>query len=114
MDQETIQRVRDLLPTTLGSDEIRERIAADVLRRSLYSARMAYEPYLADLRDALADISAGRVSEADAVDRLTRSLADLGHSPQDGGGILNPSSRRRLSLILDTNRQKASSVARLC
>ena len=34
MDQETIQRVRDLLPTTLGSDEIRERVAADVLRRS--------------------------------------------------------------------------------
>lgn len=112
MDQETIQRVRDLLPTTLGSDEIRERFAADVLRRSLHSARMAYEPYLADLRDALADISAGRVGEADAVDRLTRSLAALGHSPQDGGGILNPASRRRLSLI-DTNRQMAASVARL-
>ena len=113
MDQETIQRVRDLMPTTLGSDEIRERIAADVLRRSLYSARMAYEPYLADLRDALADISAGRVSEADAVDRLTRSLADLGHSPQDGNGIMNQASRRRLALILDTNRQMASSVARI-
>lgn len=113
MDQEAVQRVRDLLPTTLGSDEIRERIAGDILRRSLYSARMAYRPYLADLRDALAGISAGRVGEADAVDRLTRSLAALGHSPQDGGGTLNPASRRRLALILDTNRQTAASVARL-
>lgn len=113
MTQEDIQRVKDLLPTNLGSEEIRESIASQILRRSIHSARMAYESYLADLRDALADISAGRVGEADAVDRLTRSLAALGHSPQDGGGVLNPASRRRLALILDTNRQTAASVARL-
>ncbi len=113
MDQEAVQRVRELLPTTLGSEEIRERIAADILRRSIFSAQMAYEPYLADLRGALADIAAGRVGEADAVDRLTRSLAAIGHSPMDGDGILNPASRRRLALIIDTNRQMAASVARL-
>lgn len=41
MTPEEIQRVKDLLPTTLGSEEIRGTIAADILRRSVFSARMA-------------------------------------------------------------------------
>ena len=35
-----IIRLKDLLPTSLGSDEIREQIAADILRRSVFSARL--------------------------------------------------------------------------
>ena len=35
----------------------------------------------------------------------------MGHSPQDGGGITNPASIRRLNLIIDTQRQMAASVA---
>ena len=51
MKPEEIQRVKDLLPTTLGSEEIRGTIAADILRRSVFSARMASATYLAQIRD---------------------------------------------------------------
>ena len=50
MTPEDIQRVKDLLPTTLGSEEIRGTIAADILRRSVFSARMASATYLAQIR----------------------------------------------------------------
>lgn len=108
-----IQRLKDLLPTGLGSGEIRENIAADILRRSVFSARMESARYLARLRDTLAALSAGEINEADARARLLASLAEMGHSPLDGGGMANPASIRRLELVLSTNRQMAASVARL-
>ena len=40
MDPAEIIRIKELLPTSLGSDEVREQIAADILRRSIFSARM--------------------------------------------------------------------------
>ena len=36
-----IQRIKDLLPTSLGSDELRSSIASDILRRSVLSAHTA-------------------------------------------------------------------------
>ncbi len=110
---EDILRVKALLPTTLGSEEIRERIAADILRRSVFSARMASAPYLADLREVLVQYASGEVNRADATLALTRSLEQLGHSPMDGNAITNPASQQRLDLILKTNRQMAASVARI-
>ena len=110
---EDILRVKALLPTTLGSEEIRERIAADILRRSVFSARMASMPYLAELREVLAQYAGGAVNRADATLALTRSLERLGHSPMDGNAITNPASQQRLDLILKTNRQMAASVARI-
>ena len=35
-----VARIRDLLPTTMGSAEIRETIAADIRARSFYVSRM--------------------------------------------------------------------------
>lgn len=113
MNQEDIQRVRDLLPTTLGSEEIRETIASQILRRSIFSARMASASYLADLRDVLTQISSGAIDRATAVMDLTASLGRLGISPADGGGLANPASRARLDLIVRTNRQTAASVAQI-
>ena len=40
MDPAEIMRIKALLPTDLGSDEVKERYAADILRRSVFSARM--------------------------------------------------------------------------
>lgn len=110
---EDILRVKALLPTTLGSGEIRERIAADILRRSVFSARMASAPYLAELREVLVQFASGDVNSADATLALTQSLERMGHSPQDGNAIANPASQQRLDLILKTNRQMAASVARI-
>lgn len=113
MKPEEIQRVKDLLPTTLGSEEIRGTIAADILRRSVFSARMASATYLAQIRDVCARVLAGEINQATAVKELMDALAAMGHSPQDPGGLTNPASLRRLNLIVDTQTQMAASVARI-
>ena len=104
-------RVKELLPTSLGSDEIREQIAREILQRSIFSARMESARYLAKVRDVCAQIAAGEINQADARLKLVTLLEQMGHSPQDGGGIANPASIRRLNLIIDTQRQMAASVA---
>lgn len=108
-----IQRIKDLLPTTLGSEEIREQIAADILRRSVFSARMASATYLARVREVCAQVSEGSINQATARAQLLDTLAQMGHSPLDGGGLSNPASIRRLNLIVDTQRQMAASVSRI-
>lgn len=113
MTPEEIQRIKDLLPTTLGSEEIRDQIAADILRRSVFSARMASATYLAQIRDVCARVLAGEINQATAVKELMQELQAMGHSPQDDGGLSNPASLRRLNLIVDTQTQMAASVARI-
>ena len=104
-------RIKELLPTSLGSDEIREQIAREILQRSIFSARMESARYLAKVREVCAQIAAGEINQADARLKLVTLLEQMGHSPQDGGGIANPASIRRLNLIIDTQRQMAASVA---
>ena len=113
MDAAAIMRIRDLLPTGLGSAEIREQFAADILRRSVFSARMEDLRHLATIRDVCAEIVGGTINQATARERLLASLARMGHSPQDGAGIENPASIRRLDLIIDTQRQMAASAAKI-
>lgn len=113
MKPEDIERVKDLLPTSLGNDEIRREIAADILRRSVFSSRMAYAAYLAKVREVCTAMLEGRISQADARDRLETVLDQMGHSMQDAGGLRNPASIRRLNLILETQTQMAASVAQL-
>ena len=113
MKPEDIERIKELLPTSLGSEEIREQIAADILRRSVFSARMENARYLAKIREVATAMAAGEINAADARAQLLTVLEQMGHSPQDEGGLRNPASIRRLNLILDTQTQMASSVATL-
>ena len=106
-------RIKELLPTSLGSEEIREQIAREILQRSIFSARMESARYLAKVRDVCSQIAAGEINQADARLKLVTLLEQMGHSPQDGGGIANPASIRRLNLVVDTQRQMAASVSRL-
>lgn len=108
-----IQRIKDLLPTSLGSDELRSSIASDILRRSVFSARMESARYLARIREVCAQVSEGSINQASARARLLETLSQMGHSPLDGGGLTNPASIRRLNLIIDTQRQMAASVSRI-
>ena len=108
-----IQRIKDLLPTSLGSDELRSSIASDILRRSVFSARMESARYLARIREVCAQVSEGLINQATARARLLETLSQMGHSPLDGGGLANPASIRRLNLIIDTQRQMAASVSRI-
>lgn len=113
MKPEEIERIKGTLPTTLGSDEIRERYSREILARSVLSARMASASYLAKIREVCTAMSAGEIDKADARAQLLAVLEQMGHSPRNDGGIANPASIRRLNLILDTQTQMASSVARL-
>lgn len=113
MKPEDVERIKELLPTTLGSDEIRGKIAADILRRAVFSARIADAPYLAKIREVATAMSAGKINQADARAQLLSVLEQMGHSPLDDGGLKNPASIRRLNLILETQTAMASSVARL-
>ena len=108
-----VMRLKELLPTGLGSGEIRERIAREILQRSVFSARMESARYLSRLRDVCAQLSNGEINQGTAIADLGSLLEQMGHSPQDGGGLVNPASERRLKLVLDTQTQMAASVARL-
>ena len=113
MNAADITRIKDLLPTAMGSDELREQIAADILRRSVFSARMESARYLALVRETCAQYADGEINQAKAMELLMGELGQMGHSPLDGGGLSNPASIRRLKLITDTQRQMAASVARM-
>ena len=113
MDAAEIIRIKELLPTSLGSAEYREQVARDILRRSIVSARMESARYLARIRDVCAQMLDGRISQATARDILGGILERMGLSPQDGGGIANHASLARLNLVIDTQTQMAASVARL-
>ena len=83
MDPAEIIRIKELLPTSLGSDEVREQIAADILRRSIFSARMEDLRHLAVIRDVCAEIADGAINQAEARESLLASLERMGHSPLD-------------------------------
>ena len=108
-----IIRIKELLPTAMGSDELREQVASDILRRSVFSARMESARYLARVRDVCAEFADGAINLADARLELMDQLARMGHSPTDGGGISNPASISRINLIVKTQRRMAASVGRL-
>ena len=108
-----IMRLKELLPTSLGSEEIREQIATDILQRSIFSARMESAHYLKRLREVCTEILTGEKDKASATADLLSLLEQMGHSPLDDGGLMNPASLQRLNLILDTQRQMATSVALL-
>lgn len=115
MKPSDIIRIKELLPTTLGSEEIREKIAGDILRRSIFSARMASASYLAKVRDVCALMVAGEINQAEATTRLLSCLKSMGYDTESGNptDLKNPASERRLNLIVDTQRQMSASVARL-
>jgi hypothetical protein len=113
MSPADVIRIKELLPTRLGSDEVRERIARDILSRSVFSARMESARHLAKIRDVCAGVAAGEINQATARARLMEHLAAMGHSPLDEGGLANPASIVRLNLIIETQTQMAASVARM-
>lgn len=113
------------LPTHLDSAAIRAQIAAEVRRRSIFSATVTREKYLLRLREALARVAAGEWNEARAREVLQRELDVLGYDAESGGfpgdlGLVQPAergslrdlaSRARLNLTLETNTRMARSAA---
>ena len=82
MTSADIIRIKDLLPTAMGSDELREQVARDILRRSVFSARMESARYLALVRDVCAEFAAGEINRAQAMERL---MADIMYEAPGSG-----------------------------
>lgn len=117
-------RRKGLLPTNLGSAELRQLDAA-VRRQSIFSARTALEGYLNDLKKTVesivnpvqvgrADRPAGQTvtegfNPATARAHLRRALQKLGYVPaeQETGTITDLSSDARLDLVIKTNTELA-------
>ncbi len=103
------------LPTSLGSAEIREQIAAEIRERSIFSAKTAELGYLERLRELLAQFAAGKINQTDFVYGAQRHLAAIGYNPAsegvEAGSLQDRASEARLKLILDTNVRQAQAVA---
>lgn len=113
MTAEQIELVKALLPTSLGSEEIRTTIAADILRQSVWSARMESARYLAQVQKVCAQVAGGGMNLAEARMVLTRTLRNMGHDTANARGIADPASRRRLDLIINTRTEMAANAARV-
>lgn len=117
-DAERAATARDPLPTTLGSAGIAAALGAEERARAVFSARTAKTAYLSVLKKVITSISAGELDHASARLTLRETLAAMGYEPETGfpddpageippaarGGIRDLSSRRRLDLILRTQR----------
>ena len=112
MKPEDIERVKDLLPTSLGSAEIRERIAREILQRSVFVSRIENMRFLAKVRETAAALSSGEINAAKAKEQLLGVLSQIGYdTTADDGKLSNIVSERRLNLILETQREMAASAA---
>lgn len=111
-----IARIRDLLPTTMGSAEIREAIAADIRARSVFSARMSNALVVSAAKRVVDQLAAGDIDKASARLAILETLRAVGYTPEGGfpddapgtvppavaGSIRDLSSLRRLNFFLDT------------
>lgn len=101
-----------VLPTWLDTAGIRAKWPAEIRRRAFFSARTASAAYLDRLRSLCAEVAAGEIDNATARKALIGFLDAAGYAPgPDDTGLRNLASRRRLDLILDTQRQMAHGAA---
>lgn len=108
---------RGLLPTTLGTAELRE-LGADVLARSVFTARGSNAVFVSKIKEVVDAIAAGDMSDAQARAALGQTLDALVYDSEAGGfpddtevpkalrGTLQDlRSNRRLDLIVRTQRE---------
>jgi hypothetical protein len=113
---ESIARIRELLPTSLGSQQIRDAIAADLRARSVFSAQVANVTFLDAIKKLVDELAAGTTDAATARWALAETLKELGYTPEEGfpdvppgdvppavaGTLQDLRSPRRLNLIVRT------------
>ncbi len=113
-DAERMSRVRSPLPTDLSTAELRE-LGADVLARSVFTARGTSAIFASVLKEVVDELASGRIGETQARAALKECLIALRYTPEGGfpgdegavppalaGTLLDLSSFRRLDLIVST------------
>lgn len=102
---------KTILPTHLNSQEIKAALSADIRRRSFFSAKTAEAGYLKRIQSIVASFAAGETDAATARMGMLHWLDTTGYSSDGNEGIEDLASRRRLDLILKTQREMASNAA---
>lgn len=113
-------RSRGILPTWMGTAELRE-LEEGIRARAVFSARTTHAGYLQALHDELQKLAEGGYgsTEAEIRARLKETLRELGYDPLTGfpgdeqlgipparpGSLQDLASDRRINLILDTQAQ---------
>ena len=89
-------------------------IQAGLRDRAFFSASVDDARRLAVMREAVAKVAAGDLSESQARLAIREALAQTGYEPPEGkaGGIQDLSSQRRLDLIIQTNVAEARGYVR--
>lgn len=116
------------MPTSLGSAELRRQLGANILRQSIFSARMSNATAVQALRDAITGILSGVKNQtadnhAEARLKLKQIGAMLGYDPAHGfpgekaapaeaGSLRDIFSTARLNLILKTQEMMAQGAAK--
>lgn len=102
------RRAKGLLPTSLSSADL-DQIGADILERSMFSARTVYASHLQEISDQVSALVDGKTDVATARLALKDSLDSLGYAPstEDAGTIKDLRSDQRLNLVIKTNTEMA-------
>jgi polyhydroxyalkanoate synthesis regulator phasin len=112
-----VARERGLMPTSLGTAELRE-LGARILARAVFTARGSNAIFVSKLKEVIDQLAAGEINEASARKVLIETLRAVGYTPEGGfpdapagevppaleGTLQDLSSGRRLDLIVRTQR----------
>jgi len=117
LDALRMAQLRGLLPTTLGTAELRE-LGEGILARSVFTARGSNAIFISKLKEVIDLLAGGDINDADARMALREMLKVLGYTPEGGfpdapagsvppavqGSLQDLMSFRRLDLIVRTQR----------
>ncbi|MDR1304468.1 MAG: hypothetical protein LBK76_04510 [Verrucomicrobiales bacterium] len=105
-----------LLPTTLGSREIQEKLSARVRQLAVFSAKMDDAEYLQGVDEVTRGVASGGMSVSEAKARLGDILRARGFAAEEGDELTDHTSDRRRQLVIETRvglvRGYAANVAR--
>ena len=107
--------IRELLPTDLGSAELRDAIAADMRARSVFVSRCTSAIYLYKVKEVIDAITAGDMDFATGRLAILQTARAIGYTPEIGfpdamgavepaikGSLQDLTSFQRLNLIIST------------
>ncbi|MDP3850101.1 MAG: hypothetical protein Q8Q59_06345 [Luteolibacter sp.] len=115
LDAALMSELRAAMPTSMSTAELRE-LGADVLARSVFTARGTNAIFASMLKQVVDQLVAGDISEGQARTALWETLQAIGYTPEGGfpdappgevppavkGTLQDLSSFRRLNLIIKT------------
>ena len=79
-----VAKIRNVLPTSLGSAELRGALAEDIRARAVFSARVTSADYLSKVSEVVEAMAAGEMDRATARVTLLETLRSIGYTPEGG------------------------------